>query len=232
MFSQRRNFNDEGVTESEFFFLYCGLVFVPITGLLCVGWIKKQVRPWLQHFVRGGVISLLSLILMEAFAKLIFPSDQSLEGFVSGASVVAMTIPVVVISLIFVVWEARTAGESRWVKTTKAAILVMVYCFGVFYGLGVGAPQEDSQWSYRTALPSSASEIEESFHTDPFFPDYSYWLRAKISKEQFFNYVEHFELSDRGGIDIGEHFYSAEKGDWRMSARYSDGYLEVNAAEW
>jgi hypothetical protein len=52
-----------------------------------------------------------------------------------------------------------------------------------------------TQWGFRRALPSNAEDVHEWFREDGFLPDYSYKLKAKISEEQFHQYVERFELT-------------------------------------
>ena len=214
------------MTLTQLFFLFCGLVLVPITGLLCVGWSKNQVRPWLQHCVRGCVISLLALIVMGGVARMVFPTYPDPNDRIPEPLALTFTVPVLLISLFFVMREAGIAKESKWVKRSKAGILLLVYCSGVYLSY------EGTVWSYRRALPWAASEIEEHYWADPLLPDYSYQLRAKISEEQFFEYVKKFDLSPDSAAEAGEYFYSAQEGDWRMSASYSGGYLEVSAYVW
>jgi len=52
----------------------------------------------------------------------------------------------------------------------------------------------ESEWGYRKLLPKSASQIKEFYWKDGFLPDYEYYLRAKIDRQDFKSYCDSFGL--------------------------------------
>ena len=75
-----------------------------------------------------------------------------------------------------------------------AAALVL---FGVLYFLIFGFPSfsSDSSLSWKSELPSTATEIQESVWADGFLPDYSYILRARISGQEFADFCLRLKLT-------------------------------------
>lgn len=49
-----------------------------------------------------------------------------------------------------------------------------------------------NEWSFRAKLPDDASEIKEYGYSDM---DYTYYLKANISKTQFKEYISHFKMN-------------------------------------
>ena len=50
------------------------------------------------------------------------------------------------------------------------------------------------EWPLRRALPWGASNIHEHSWDDGFLPDYTYHLRADLSRDQYLNYVSRLGL--------------------------------------
>jgi hypothetical protein len=54
---------------------------------------------------------------------------------------------------------------------------------------------ELNQWGFRRALPSSAQEVQEWSYSDAFIGDYIYKLKAQISEDDFYRYIERLGLT-------------------------------------
>jgi len=65
-------------------------------------------------------------------------------------------------------------------------VVVLLACVGRYYLFE--SPQ-------RRALPWGASNIHEHYWSDGLLPDYSYHLRADITRDQFLEYAERLDLS-------------------------------------
>jgi hypothetical protein len=49
-----------------------------------------------------------------------------------------------------------------------------------------------NEWSFKAELPDDASEIKEFSYSEM---DYTYYLKANISRAQFETYISHFKMS-------------------------------------
>ncbi len=54
---------------------------------------------------------------------------------------------------------------------------------------------ELNQWGFRRALPSDAQDIQEWSYSDAFIGDYIYKLKARISEDGFYKYIERLGLT-------------------------------------
>jgi|UniRef100_UPI00378382F2 hypothetical protein len=52
-----------------------------------------------------------------------------------------------------------------------------------------------NEWSFHRALPRSAQGVQEWYWADGFLPDYSYHLKARITQQEFDNYVKKLGLT-------------------------------------
>lgn len=118
--------------------------------------------------------------------------------------------------------------------------------------------QNESDWGYRRVLPPSATSIKEYFYTDGFLPDYEYYLKAKINRQEFKKYCDTLLLTlhsdsskysdDVGNLNTGGIFtdsvaiwwdkktnqdslYVWQKGDEWNIARYFNGHVYLYAHE-
>ena len=51
-------------------------------------------------------------------------------------------------------------------------------------------------WEFKKALPFGAYEVYEWIRQESLLPDYAYFLKARISKEQFQDYLAALEMKD------------------------------------
>ena len=63
------------------------------------------------------------------------------------------------------------------------------------YLAGLGLCYYLFTWEFRKALPWSARDVREYYETDSFLPDYSYQLKARITEQQFHEYIAKFHLT-------------------------------------
>lgn len=80
-----------------------------------------------------------------------------------------------------------------------AFILLRAAYFALgFLLFGSGNPFHEpgeSSISWREALPSGATDIQESSWADGFLPDYDYYLRARMSEQDFTQFVAEQKLT-------------------------------------
>ena len=76
----------------------------------------------------------------------------------------------------------------------------------------------------RSALPSSAANIEVNSWDEGFLPDHTYSLKAEISEEQFKDYVTRL-----GYQYSGSNAYTLKNGDYEEKISYSDGTVHFHS---
>jgi hypothetical protein len=91
---------------------------------------------------------------------------------------------------------------------------------------------------FRVALPKRVIETSEWYFSDGFLPDYAYYLRAKISPEDFDKYVKYFSLTphsvDRkyeGGFSAGPAWVSGPADWWNPSASTLTTFAKQDALD-
>ncbi len=76
-----------------------------------------------------------------------------------------------------------TGVRRRWIVVSLLCAVAIGWCARV-----VLVPEA------RRALPWSASDVEESRQHNGFLPDYAYWLKAKLPKDEFDKYASRLGL--------------------------------------
>lgn len=224
------------MTWAQGVFAFCGGVLAPTTGVLCAWRLRCQDGSPLKGFILGFGSVLCVIIAVSFLAILFFPEYP--KGDISELIAISFTLPVLV-SSILAVWlvDWRRSKANRF-PLLSASSLVVLYLAGIY------ASYEMFTWSYRKSLPWSASEVKEYVWTDGFLPDFAYYLRAQITKEQYLNYVARFKLVSGGKRELfngphevpwwspsaGAHeVYQLEDGDWSMEVVYENGIIWVMA---
>ena len=74
---------------------------------------------------------------------------------------------------------------------------VALFIFGLLlFGTGDSFPEPgESSISWREDLPPGATDIKESSWAEGFLPDYDYYLRARMSKQDFMQFVAEQQLT-------------------------------------
>ncbi len=144
-------------------------------------------------------------------------------------------------------WLGRPWPPFLRKKRTLVAAFVLVLAVVIVW-LCSGA----GQWGFRRALPPSAQDVHEWFQEDSFLPDYTYMLKARITEQEFRNYVDRFQLTPHTparvysqdtepwlrwhparseteawwdpGESLSETFVRQEGDTWTF-AKYENGYL-------
>ncbi|MFN0075229.1 MAG: hypothetical protein ACKVY0_02020 [Prosthecobacter sp.] len=227
------------ITWAQGVFAFCGGVLAPATGILCVWRLRRQDVSPLKGFVLGFGTVFCALIAVSFLARFIFPGYPRVT--VPEPIAISFTIPVFASSILAIWLVVRKRSCSTRFPFGGASALLTLYVAGIF------AAYHMFSWPYRKALPWSASEVEEHIWTAGFLPDFSYSLRARITEEQFLDYVARFELKSAGkreyyfferdeaprwGPSPGAYeTYRREDGDWSMEAMYDNGIMWVTANE-
>lgn len=103
--------------------------------------------------------------------------------------------------------------------------------------------KEDNEWGYRKLLPKSASDIKEIYWRDGFLPDYEYYLRANISRQEFIKYCDtlclnlHLDSSkysdDISNLNTGGAAQNDKlKGWWDTKTNHDSLYVWQKGDEW
>lgn len=211
----------------------------PAVGILCAWRLRHEGESPLKGFILGFATVFCALIGCSFLAIFIFPGYPNVP--VSEPIAVSLTVPVIIAS-IFAIWLiTRKRSVHNRFPFGGASALLALYLVGIFMAYQMFT------WPYRRALPWSASEVKEYAWTDGFLPDFVYCLRARVTEEQFRDYVVHFELASAGSQ---EHFpvtdeevswwkpspgahevFRLEDGDWEMEAVFDNGIMWVMAGE-
>lgn len=226
------------MTWAQGVFAFCGGVLAPATGILCAWRIRREDVSLLKGFVLGFGTVFCVLIAVSFLAKLFFPGypDDPVPELIA----ISFTIPVFISSIFAIRLIVPSRSELNRFPFFGASVLAVIYVAGVF------AAYEMFTWSYRKALPWSASQVKEQVWREGFLPDFAYYLRARITEEQFLEYVVRFELESAGkmgyftkpseaqwwGPTPGEHeVYRLEENGWSMEAVYDNGVIWVKAIQ-
>lgn len=70
----------------------------------------------------------------------------------------------------------------------------MKYFFFIIIITFLFSCKNKKEWSYKTALPETAVEVKEWYWQEGFLPDYEYYLKAKMSKQDFLKYIDTLKL--------------------------------------
>jgi hypothetical protein len=222
------------VTWAQATFAYCFLVLVPLVGIFFRRRWKLAGKSPIIGFFFGAALMFFAMIGCCVLAKASFPHypNQDVSEWVANA----FTLPAILAVMATFKWPPpnpeRKAFFKRW-----AFVLVSAYV------LGIGFTRWSTLWPHRRALPWSASEIHERSCTDMLLPDFDYYLKAKISRPEFLEYVGKFGLEKEiAAEEYGSgknndwwdpsgkvEAYSLAGKDWSMRAIYCRGYIYVHA---
>ena len=228
------------MTWTQAVFGYTGAV-LPLVAFIFGGWLSgKQMRGVFKGgLIAGGTVAaafcMMVLISLACFPK--YPEKPIPE-----CGGVLLTFPCVLVGL--VVFRYLDGEHSA----TRAGRVILPTLFFAVWLIGVVSNYEFVTWPYRKALPWTASDVQDYAWTEGFLPDYSYWMRARLSRDQFRVYITKYGLNqaESGGDSWlcddrapawfrpsagGKVIYTAMKGDWSMSALYDRGYIYVTARE-
>lgn len=219
-------------------FAYSGTV-VPAVAALAGGYVaSRQKRSVILGSLVGGGAVAAALVVMALIASACFPHYPRLP--VNESLALLLTCPCVVAGVLSFRYLGGWSDPSRASRAVLPVLLCAVWLAGIPWTYSL------TTWSYRKALPWSATDISEHAWTEGFLPDYSYWMRAKISETQFEAYVAKYALQqskdDSYSWQSDEHkpswfksqsiedkLFKAEDGRWFMCAFYDSGFIYVTA---
>ena len=121
---------------------------------------------------------------------------------------------------------------------TSAAIFAMGY---FIFGSANPAPEAGKlSISWKSDLPSTATEVREHAWADDFLPDYDYYLRARITKPEFDALVQKLELtphtstrtySETGVLSWSGHLIG-ENDWWHPTDQLEGTYVRQEGTNW
>ncbi len=169
------------MTWAQLTFLYCFLILIPTMGILMAVRFRQRGRSGLLGFIAGTFLGGMTFIGCCVVAKLCFPRYglEPISEWVANA----FTLPLLGVGLLLVWGFPRLAPErKRFGRRWSVAI-------GVLYLGCVGLGFRSSLWGFRTALPWSASEIHDYGESWAIPADHTYFLRARVTRQEFDAYV-------------------------------------------
>lgn len=93
----------------------------------------------------------------------------------------------------------------------------------------------NGQWGFRNKLTNTATQIKEWSWTELFLPDYDYYLKAKITYEEYLIFVDKINLkmyNEYEKIDVSRInwiYYIQEIEDWwNPSEQYANTYFKID----
>jgi hypothetical protein len=184
----KSNPNRPDMTWAQGTFAFCFGILVPLVGILCAARLKRERKPWLKGLILGSATTFLALVGCCFIAVFCYPHYRTLQQ-PPELLANAFALPGVAagIAAVWFVSDARTA--SRRFCTIASVGLLITYIGGL------GLCHEAFTWPFRKALPWSAQDIHEWCVAETLLPDYSYQLKARISEQQFRDYIARFGLT-------------------------------------
>ncbi len=229
------------MTWTRSMFVYIAFVLLPATGILAAWQWRRENRSVLKGLVIGAGAVFLALIGSGILAHTLFPHYPREP---SEAIALLFTIPPLITSLVVIWWLPKKQKSPTGRKFPFSALVSLVLIFVA----GLLLTHKLTTWSYRAALPNSASEIQETISPrDPLLPDYSYTLKARITRAEFQQYIDHFHLKKLNPEKLGPeeghfvgfswvnqnkpqtHIFYRGNERWHLAAMYQDGYIYVES---
>lgn len=129
----------------------------------------------------------------------------------------------------------KTAKSKSHINLKKKIIIL---CSLV---IATGSWKWLSLWDFKKELPWGASEIYEWYQQETLLPDYVYFLRAKISQEEFFKYIKKLDLEkhtdsssypdEKAGLSWAAS-YGVDTKVWNPSESLKETYVWQKGHEW
>lgn len=107
-------------------------------------------------------------------------------------------------------------------------IICLIGIYWLFNTMTYSISPESYIDEYKSALPNTATEMKEKFYDA--FPDFSYFMKAKITKEEFKDYTDKLKLNINN--DSTKYSFKVFKGgkkelDWWKVTGKSDIFYKV-----
>jgi hypothetical protein len=99
---------------------------------------------------------------------------------------------------------------------------------------------QGSKISFTRYLPATATEINEVSWADGFIPDYNYWLRARVTREEFDQFVRDLELtphtndrqySENSWLSWSDHLLG-DTDWWHPTQNLEETYVREGGTKW
>jgi len=235
------------MTWAQGTFAFCFGILVPLVGYWCAKPLRKAQKPWFLRFLLCASIMFAAMIGCCALALLFFPHYP--RQYVPEWLANAFTLPALLAGIGLLHWCSRKDTAPGPFFPRHRLKLIITYI------LGLCLTHYLFTWGFRKELPWLAGDVHEHYTTDILLPDYSYYLKAKISEAQFQRYIAKFKLtlhtSDRNYTDdtvwlqwdahdsTPNHWWDPSKtlnntyvwqgNDTWIFAKYENGYLYLQS---
>lgn len=175
------------MTWAQGTFAYCFGILVPAVGIVTGRKRRREAKSWFLGFVLGSGTTFIAFVACCVIAHWCFPQYPNKQ--ISELLANAFTLPIVVAG-IAAVWlvSSRPPQPKRFCYNASALLLAL-------YLVGLGLCHYLFTWGFRQALPWSARDVHEAYWTDSLLPDYTYQLKARITEQQFREYISKFHLT-------------------------------------
>jgi hypothetical protein len=131
----------------------------------------------------------------------------------------------------------------RWRPDWRSVTVVIAVVVALVAALAIATlawivSERWNQWEFRRLLPGDAQDVHELIHEYGFLPDYTYQLKAKISDEQFRQYVErlgltpHFAGRQYSDVPAWLNWKEGEADWWDPSESLDATYVEQIGETW
>jgi len=234
------------MTWAQGTFAFCFGILVPLVGFWCAKPLRQAKKPWFLRFLLCASAMFAAMLGCCALALLFFPHYP--QQYVHEWLANAFTLPALLAGIALLRFITRKDAVPESLFRQHRLKLIGIYALGICLTYNLLG------WDFRKELPLLASDVHEHFYADGFLPDYSYFLKAKMSEQQFQRYIAKFKLTlhtpdrkysedlwlDWGGSHLAplswwdpgktlEHTYVWEGGDTWTFAKYEHGYLYLKS---
>ena len=124
----------------------------------------------------------------------------------------------------------------------RRTLLLLWSCLLIFTNCNFLHNENQKEWGYRKLLPKSATDIKDFYWEDGFLPDYEYYLRATISREDFEIYLDSLDLvlntdsskytDEIGNMTTGGSCLNEIKDWWDVESNQDSIFVWQNGHEW
>jgi hypothetical protein len=238
------------LTPSELSGIVCVLLIPILFGVYAYNMAKAlNKNRWIYPLIVMGITGI-SMFAILILGNRLIPTFRFQHIWVIFFSALALLLNFVLVQLIF-----SGSSENTRILKFKNIVLIIV-AFAVLHYKAY----DYNTWGFRKALPFWTWDVHEWSLTDGFLPDYSYCLKAKMTRSEFIEYIAQYDLKlnpttpkqDRDfmpppswsspfepndswwnvTLTMDSTYYIWPKADnWTM-AKYEHGYLYLHSNEW
>jgi hypothetical protein len=221
-------------TWAQGMFFYCGAVIAPVAGFFAARQAKERLGRTVLQFLVGMCSVWGCLVLGALVVRTLHPAYPSKPE--SEWLIIAFTLPALVVALL--AWRFFPTRDSSADSPVLRRSLSLLF----LYMVGIAITFTFFAWPYRQRLPWMAYGVRDSAIEELFLPDFAYFMRARIPREEYLKYVQKYGLSeDTTAAPQAEEprvawwqpprkpelTYTRVDRSWRMTADFFEGVMHV-----